>query len=119
MASLGSEYITINGNLLHETSSFSISPVTIENMFQTEAGTDTGIFVRGGKMKFNVGWEGAPDTFRELCEGFCALPTVTVVFNGVTRTMRARNLKENMIRYSNRYDKSNGLWDISFELEEI
>lgn len=119
MASLGSTYLTINGNALHETSSFSISPETIENMFQTEAGTDIGVFVRGGKVKMSCGWEGAPDTFKTLAEGFCAAATCTVVFDGTTYTMRARNLKETMIRYSNRYTGSKGLWNISFDLEEI
>lgn len=119
MAALGSTYLTIDGNALHETSSFSIEPQVIENVFQTEAGTDTAVFVRGGKVKMSAGWEGAPDTFRALAEGFCSATTCTVIFDGVTRTMRARNLKEQMIRYSNRYSGSKGLWNISFDLEEI
>lgn len=119
MAALGSTYLTIDGNALHETSSFSIEPQVIENVFQTEAGTDVGIFVRGGKVKMSAGWEGAPDTFRALAEGFCSAPTCTVIFDNVTRTMRARNLKEQLVRYSNRYSGSKGLWNISFDLEEI
>lgn len=119
MASLGSTYITIDSNTLHETSSFSISPEMVENTFQTEAGTDTSIIVRAKKVKMSVGWENAPDTFRELCETFCAKSTVSVVFDSHTYTMRARNLKEEMVRYSNRYTGSKGLWNISFDLEEI
>lgn len=119
MASLGSTYLTINSNALHETSSFSISPQVVEKIFQTEAGTDTGVLIRGSKVKMSCGWEGAPDSFKTLAEGFCSAATVTVLFDGVTRTMRARNLKEEMIRYSNRYSGSKGLWNISFDLEEI
>lgn len=119
MSALGSTYLTINGNTLHETSSFSIQPQVIENVYQTEAGTDTGVLIRSGKVKMVCGWENAPDSFRTLAEGFCAAATVSVTFDSVTRTMRARNLKEDLVRYSNRYDGSKGLWNISFELEEI
>lgn len=119
MAGLGSTYITINSNALPETSSFSIHPQVIETVHQTEAGTDTGTVIRTGKFRMNCGWERVDDTFRALAEGFCADATVSVVFDSVTRTMRARNLREDLIRYSNRYDGSKGLWNISFELEEI
>lgn len=119
---LGNTYLTINGNALHETSSFSISPQVVEKLFQTEDGHDKGILIRASKLKMSVGWENAPDTFKTLCEGFCSSATVTVVFNGNTYTMRARNLKEDLVRYSNRYSGSfstNGIWNISFDLEEI
>ena len=119
MAALGSAYLTINGNALHETSSFSIEPQTVENVFQTEDGHDTAISIRAAKFRYKCGWENAPDSFRTLAEGFCADPTVTVIFDNTTRTMRARNLKEVLVRYSNRYSGSKGLWNISFDLEEI
>lgn len=119
MASLGSTYLTINGNALHETSSFSIEPKVVENVFQTESGSDTGILIRGSKVKMSAAWENAPDSFRTLAEQFCSAASVTVIFDGTTRTMRARNLKESMVRYSNRYDGSKGLWNISFDLEEL
>lgn len=119
MASLGSTYLTINSNALHETSSFVIEPRVVENMFQTEAGGDAGVLIRASKVKMTCGWENAPDSFKTLAESFCAAATVTVVFDSNTYTMRARNLKENMVRYSNRWDKSKGLWNISFTLEEV
>lgn len=119
MAALGSTYLTINGNALHETSSFSIQPKVIENVHQTEAGTDTGTIIRSSKVKMTCAWKDAPDTFKTLAEGFCSAATVSVTFDSVTRTMRARNLKEDLVRYSNRYAGSKGLWNISFELEEI
>lgn len=119
MAGLGSTYLTINGNALHETSSFSIEPKMVENMFQTEDGHDTGVIIRAGKYKMSVGWENAPDTMKTLCEGFCTAATVTVLFGSSSYTMRARNLKCDLVRYSNRWDKSKGLWNISFDLEEL
>ena len=119
MSALGNTYLTINSNALHETSSFSIEPQTIENVFQTEDGHDTAISIRAAKYKYVCGWENAPDSFRILAESFCALPTVTVLFESSTRIMRARNLKETLVRYSNRYSGSKGLWNISFDLEEI
>lgn len=117
---LGSQYLTINGTALHETSSFSMEYTTIENIFQTEAGTDAGTLTRANKLKMSVGWENCPsDAFRATILSYCALPTVTVVFNSDSYTMRARNYKEELVRYSNRYSGSNGIWNISMTLEEI
>lgn len=119
MAALGKKFLTIDGNLLPETSSFEISPQMIEKVMQTEAGTTTSIIVRASKKTFTVGWEGANDSHRALCETFCSSGTVTLLLDGTTYTCRARNLKESLVRYSNRYTGSKGLWDISFDLEEI
>lgn len=119
MAGLGKQFLTINNNLLPETSDFGIDYQMIENEFQTEAGTDTSIIVRAGKHIFTPSWVGATSTYKALFEGFCAAQTVTVVFDGVTYTCRARDLKEKLTKYSNRYEGSQGLWDISFTLKEI
>lgn len=119
MAALGKKFITINSNLLPECSSFSVEPQMVEKVMQTEAGTTTSIVVRPSKKKFSVAWESADDAHKTLCEGFCSAATVTLLFNGTSYTCRARNLKESMVQYSNRYTKSAGLWDISFDLEEI
>ena len=119
MAGLGKKFLTINSNLLPETSGFNIDTQTIEKSFQTEAGTDKSILIRTGKHKFTPSWQGATSSHKTLCEGFCALASVTVSFDGGTYTCRARNLQSKLVRYSNRYEGSNGLWDISFTLEEI
>lgn len=119
MSSLGSTYLTINNNALHETSSFDMEPQVVEKVFQTEDGHDQTILVRTGKYKYKAAWEGAPDTLRLLLETFNAASTVSVLFEGTTRTMRARNLSAHLVRYSNRYSESSGLWDLSIDLEEI
>ena len=119
MAGLGKKFLTIDNNLLPETSGFDIENQTIEKAFQTEAGTDKSILIRTGKHKFTPSWEAATSSHKALCEGFCAASTVTVSFNGATYTCRARNLQTKLVQYSNRYTGSDGLWDISFTLEEI
>jgi hypothetical protein len=119
MAALGKKFLTINSNLLPETSSFEVNPQMVEKVFQTEAGTTRCIVIRASKKTFTVGWEAQSATHKSLCETFCASPTVSLVFDGVTYTCRARNLKESLVQYSNRYSGSAGLWDISFDLEEI
>lgn len=119
MAALGKKFLTINGTLLPETSSFDVSPEMVEKVMQTEAGTTASIIVRASKKKFSVAWEGADDTLKNQCETFCSSATVTLVFDGNTYTCRARNLKESLVRYSNRYAGSAGLWDLSFDMEVI
>lgn len=119
MAGLGTKFLTIDSTLLPETSDFSIDIETVENEYKTEAGTDTSVLVRTGKHVFNCSWEGADDTFKAQAESFCAAATVTVLLDSVSYTCRARDLKEKMVKYSNRYNGSKGLWDISFTLKEI
>lgn len=119
MAGLGSKFLTINSTLLPETSDFSIDYEVVENEYKTEAGTDTSVLVRAGKHTFNCSWEGADDTFKGQAESFCSAATVTLVLDSVSYTCRARDLKEKLVKYSNRYDGSKGLWDISFTLKEI
>lgn len=119
MAALGKQFITIDGNLLPETSSFDVNPEMVEKVMQTEAGTTASIIVRASKRKFSVAWEGADDTLRDLCETFCSSATVTLAYGGYIFTVRARHLKENLVRYSNRYKGSAGLWNLSFDMEVI
>lgn len=119
MAALGKKFLTIDSNLLPETSSFEIDRPMVEKVMQTEAGTTASIIVRSSKAKFTAAWEGADDTLKTQCETFCSSATVTLVFDGGTYTVRARNLKESLVRYSNRYTGSAGLWDISFDMEVV
>lgn len=109
--------LSINNTALPEPSSFNCSYGTVEKVMTTEDGYDRTILVRTGKGKFSLGWEGADSTFKTTVEGYAALANVT--FNdGVDHVCRCRNLKANLVRYSNRYTGSDGLWDISFDLEE-
>ena len=119
MPGLGSNYLIINSTALPETASFDIEYDTVENVFQTEAGTDIALLIRGNKHKFSVKWDGATSDFKAQVESYCNMPRVTVQFDGGVYNCRARNLQASMVRYSNRWDQSNGLWDISFTLEEF
>ena len=119
MSALGKNYLTINSTAQPEPSKFDVDVAVIENTYQTESGHDVGVLVRTGKHTFSVAWEAASDTHKNNCETYCAAATVTVTFNGSNYTCRARNLKTNMTRYSNRWGGSAGLWDISMDLIEV
>lgn len=119
MPGLGRQYLSINNVLLPETSGFDMDFETIENLYQTEAGTDTSVFIRGGKLKISVKWDGATSSFLDQVKGYCSTESVLVGFRGYSYTCRARDLKASMSRYSNRYNGSEGLWDISFTLTEF
>lgn len=119
MAALGRQFLTIDNILLPETSSFEIEHEHLENVFQTEDGHDVSVRIRPMKRTFNVAWEGADQTLKAYAEYFCNARTVTVLFDNSTIFCRARDLKESLVRYSNRYTGSKGLWNISFTLKEI
>jgi len=109
--------LSINSTALPEPSSFSCNYGTVEKVMTTEDGYDKTILVRTGKGKFSLAWEGADSTFKATAEGYAALQSVTFD-DGTNHTCRCRNLKADLVRYSNRYTGSDGLWNISFDLEE-
>lgn len=109
--------LSINSTALPEPASFNCDYDTIENVMRTESGKDRSNLKRTGKGKYSLSWEGADSTFKATAEGYAALQSVT--FNdGTEHLCRCRNLKAKLVRYSNRYTGSDGLWDISFDLEE-
>lgn len=119
MPGLGRQYLIINSSALPETASFDVDYETIENVYRTEAGTDIALLIRGNKHKFSVKWDGATSDFKAQVENYCNATSVTVHFDGESYICRARNLKASMVQYSNRWDQSQGLWNISFTLEEF
>ena len=88
MAGLGRQFLTINGNALHETSGFTIDTKTVEKTFMSEDGYDKSILIRTGKHVFSPSWTGATSAHKALCETFCSLPTVTLVFDMLSNAIK-------------------------------
>jgi hypothetical protein len=97
---------------------------TVENVSESEAGTDMVDVVRYDKLTLSLSYKLTSD-FVKVIRAFSKMRTFelkmydTIEEGYVTRTVRMRNYKENKVRKSARISVSNGLWEVSFDLLEI
>lgn len=95
----------------------------VENVIQTEAGTDVVIVARYGKIsvaaQFNCSsrWAAKFAAYRD--EGEVTVESYDIKTGGYKqRKMRLRNFKSSVVENSYRTAGTNGLYAISFDLEE-
>lgn len=97
---------------------------TVENVSESEAGTDMVDVVRYDKLTLSLSYKLTSDLVKVI-RAFSKMRTFelkmydTIEEGYVTRTVRMRNYKENKIRKSEKIAVSNGLWEVSFDLLEI
>lgn len=97
---------------------------TVENVSESEAGTDMVDVVRYDKLTLSLSYKLTSDLVK-IIRAFSKMRTFelkmydTIEEGYVTRTVRMRNYKENKIRKSEKIAVSNGLWEVSFDLLEI
>lgn len=95
----------------------------VENVIQTEAGTDVVIVTRYGKLsvtaQFNCSsrWAAKFAAYRDKGEITVELYDIKTGGYGL-RKMRLRKFKSSIVKNSHRTAGTNGLYEISFTLEE-
>lgn len=97
---------------------------TIENVYETEAGTDQINIIRNGKLTIEAEFRchsGWLSTFRS----FARLSTLnlkqydTETEDYKTYTVRIRDFKAQPIEFSDKVSETNGVWDVRFMIKEI
>lgn len=96
----------------------------IENVNQSEAGTDIVTVVRYGKLSISVSCKATSDwvkKFQEFSEmDSFVLSRYDAVENDYTmHDVRMRNYEAGRVKRSEDIEITNGIWEISFNLEEI
>lgn len=100
------------------------SYVNVSNIAQTEAGTDDVEVLRFGKTTISASFK-CTDTWAKFFAECNGKPYLTVKFYDLEtetyaeKTMRMDSLTINEIRFSDRIDVSNGLYNVSFRLLEF
>lgn len=95
----------------------------VENVIQTEAGTDVVIVTRYGKLsvmaQFNCSsrWAAKFADYRDKGQIIVELYDIKTGGYGL-RKMRLREFKSSIVKNSHRTAGTNGLYEISFTLEE-
>lgn len=112
------KYITINNETIPNPKSFDLEEETIENVFQSEAGTDLSIIVRTGKVSAKATFQ-VSSFWKEKLKGYSRTATATVVIDGNSMTMRIRNFKAKLFEGSENVENTNGLWSVSMDFIEV
>lgn len=112
-------YLTFDGKRFPNplpSSTHSIDPV--ENVSQSEAGTDLVVFTRAAKnswsMNFNLTFHS-----KEVLRALCAKAKVTMTYMGSTYTVRVRSFSERLVDGSEWSAAApNGLYEVSVKVTE-
>lgn len=96
----------------------------IENVNQTEAGTDQISVTRYDKLSVSCSFQ-CSHRWASKFKAYSKKDSISVRMYDIelggykTRTMRIRSFKADPVKNSQRTPNTNGLWEISFHLEEF
>lgn len=115
-------YFFINSSEFPFPTKFSIEKETIEQVNQTEAGTDQTIVARSGKLIASAEFQLTSTKYQEL-KGYSNEPSVFVLLPeagiNMIRTMRIRNFNAEFVENSRRTLNTQGLWRVSCKFIEF
>lgn len=115
---LGENYLTVNGvGLTPSQFSYEFSP--IEEVTESEAGTELIDVKRLDKRVFHASWEGIDATLLGALEDMCTTRTVTLGYDGETYVCRARGINPQLANKAWKYRHSNGIWNVSITFTQI
>lgn len=105
--------------------SLDIGNEVLENINETEAGTDVAQIRRISKLTLSMSFR-LMNSYLAIFEGYAfSTSTISVSFYSATanayqtKTMRMRNFKYKLVEQSEKVNDINGMYDISFELIEM
>lgn len=122
---VSSQYpLKFNNETMYYPSSFSIQEDVVEKENQTEAGTDQVQLTRTGKVTMSFSTKCLADWLARY-KYYSALTSFNVSYydvsvNGyVTKTVRMRNFKWDVVKHSYELDDIAGIYEVSFVLKEF
>lgn len=96
----------------------------LKNMFTTEAGTEIDLIVRAEKLSVSASYK-CTDNWLQTFMSFRDLDSFTLTrYNPrtkltETKTVRMTDFNYGLVRHSDELSVTNGVWEISFNLEEF
>lgn len=116
--------VKINGTVLFEASEWEEDSAVIENKYETEAGTDQVSVTRYDKLTVSAQYRCHSD-WLAVFKQWSQTDSLTVdIYDAQAkgykrRTMRIRNFKNSLIEFSEKVADTNGVWNVSFSIEEF
>ena len=114
---LGKDYITLNGQKIPNPTGVSVSYTNIENVKQSEAGTDVGNVIKLTKRTINFSFS-STSRGRDKIKAYCRMSQITLTFNGEPMVGRLRIKSSNMVEGSEYAARTDGLWKLSVSFME-
>lgn len=115
---LGNNYIVIDG-VGFTPSGFDYNFNPIEEINQSEAGTELVSVSRLDKTIFNLAWKSVDSVLLDQIEAVCKKPYVTVTYREKEYKCRARGFVPKLTPMAHKYKRSDGIWDVTINLTEI
>lgn len=106
----------INNTVLPIPAAWSESYETIENVNQSEAGTDLTSLIRANKLSVSIS-SNLTETQKAALLEYATEPTVTVTIGAASKTMRLRNVTASRVRWSEKNLEE--LWEVTYDLMEV
>lgn len=116
--------VTFDGIEVMQWSKWEESREVIENTYQTEAGTDQIDVVRYGKLTVSCQYR-CHDEWLRIFTDFSERDSIEVSSydtkegRSTVKIMRIRDFKADPIEHSEKVQDTNGVWNVSFKLEEF
>lgn len=115
------KYLKLNGVQLPNPQKWKESHDVVENSKETEAGTTATIITRYDKLSVSVSYQ-CSSAFANQLYALSIKDTLTMQLKGDTkesRTVMIRDFEKSLESGSERTARTDGLWNISFTIEEI
>ena len=111
-------YLTFNNETFPNPVTPSKSSKTIENVAQSEAGTDLVVVVRPSKNSWNMLFR-LSKAKKDILEALCKDEQTTMVYMGTTYTVRVRDYTEKLVEGSEWCSSVDGLYECSVKVTEF
>ncbi len=111
-------YLTFNDTVFPNPIGPKRTVKTLENVSQSEAGTDLVVVIRPAKNSWSFKFNLSKKT-RDILEALCKDESTTMVYMGKTYTVRVRNFKEDLVEGSEWSSKVDGLYECSCDVTEF
>ena len=115
---LGENYLEIDG-YGYTPSEFEYEIQAIENVEESEAGTELVSVTRLGKHIFRGTWEGIDSDLLGRLEKICMASDVKLKYRGEEYKCRARGIAPKLARKAYKYRRSDGIWNVTITFTQI
>ena len=118
------KYMKFNGETVPNPTAYSESADVIETQWETESGGINANVSRYDRLKVSVSFD-VSSAWQMKLKTYSKMKTVTVSLYDTTagtsadHTMIIRNYKSTLVPHSERTDRTNGIWQVSFDLQEV
>lgn len=112
------DYLKFNNEVFPNPITPTKSSKTLENVSQSEAGTDLVVVIRPSKKTWSFKFNLSPGK-KAILESLCEDESTTMIYMGNTYTVRVRDYQEQLVEGSEWLNTVEGLYECSVKVTEF